>query len=74
AIESLYYKDIFSQNIPVIEYQCITDFSLTPMPPAGLPADRQGTSLSSTLSLNSNERECAQSAFAEAARLPPACR
>ena len=35
AIESLYYKDIFSQNIPVIEYQCITDFSLTAMPPEG---------------------------------------
>ncbi|MBN1145604.1 MAG: hypothetical protein JXA72_14340, partial [Bacteroidales bacterium] len=32
AIESLYYKDIFSQNIPVIEYQCITDFTLTAMP------------------------------------------
>ena len=41
AIESLYYKDIFSQNIPVIEYQCITDFSLTAMPPAGDIALRQ---------------------------------
>ena len=41
ATESLYYKDIFSQNIPVIEYQCITDFSLTAMPPKGDIALRQ---------------------------------